>query len=499
MKHVLTLLFFFWSVGAMAQSKEYNPYRQFTPDELRQDFDVLQRALIQLHPGLYRYNSPDSLAFAYAQTMAKMTQPMPDVAFGLVIRPYLGQVRCAHTSLSNSKERQRYLKQLRLPPLPVSVLVKGNRLFVASRPLQTTAVAAYEEIASLDGTPAPDLLRQFRPMVWGDGYTKTAQDGMLSVVFPALYRATYGFRDTLTVGLTDSSGRLRKVDIPARAMSARRLARNAKADTVRRQQQALPTRTVIDRRGLRLSVVRADSGVAVLKIERFGDGSMRRSFVAIFDEIKRRKINQLVIDVRGNLGGNAQTCRDLLRYVADRPFVFWDSTVANGRTARVEGAKTWVSGPFAYIDLHFRLRRDTNGNLQLPTYRRIIRPHESARFAGPILILADGMSFSAAAIFPSLARQLNSRVQLVGRETGGGAYGCNAGQSFFVELPNTRMIVKIPAYRIRLPVPGRDNGRGVLPDYPVHYSLDDLRQGRDKDVEQVKALLTPQKLDNIVP
>lgn len=461
---------------------------------------MLQRALTELHPGLYRYNSPDSLALAYGQTMAKINYPMSDVAFGLVIRPYVGQVRCAHTSLTNSKERQRYLKQLRQPPLPVSVLVKGKRMFVSTRPLQTTGVAAYEEITSLDGTPTPELIRQFRPMVWGDGFTQTAHDGMLSIVFPALYRATYGFRDTLSVGLTDSSGRERTVSIPARAMSARRLARNAKADTVRRQRLALPTRTILDRRGLRLSVVRQDSAVALLKIERFGDGSMRRSFAAVFDEIKRRHIRQLVIDVRGNLGGSAQTCRDLLRYVADRPFIFWDSTVANQRNARVEGAKTWISGPFAYIDLHFRLRRDTNGNLQLPTYRRVVRPHESDRYEGPILILTDGLSFSAAAIFPSLARQFNHNVKIVGRETGGGAFGCNAGQSFFVELPNTRMIVKIPAYRIRLPLPGRDNGRGVMPDYPVSYSLDDLRQGIDKDLEQVKKIiLRNDKPNSIVP
>jgi len=500
MKHLLTFLLFMGSVWAMAQSTDYNPYRQFTPDELRQDFDVLQRALTELHPGLYRYNTPDSLAVAYQQTMAKMNQPMSDVAFGLAIRPYIGQVRCAHTSLANSKERQRYLKQLHLPPWPISVLVKDERMFVATRPLQTTGVAAFEEITSLDGLTTPELIAQFRPMVWGDGYTKTAHDGMLSVVLPALYRATYGFSDTLRVGLTDSSGRVRTVSIPIRAMSARRLARNAKADTIRRQKQSLPTRTVLNRRGLQLAVVREDSAVAVLKIERFGDGTMRRSFGTVFDEIKRRHIRQLVIDVRGNLGGSAQTCRDLLRYLTDRPFIFWDSTVANQRNAHVDGAKTWISGPFAYIDLHFRLRRDNNGNLQLPTYRKITRPRKSNHFDGPILILTDGLSFSAASIFPSLARQFNAKVKIVGRETGGGAYGCNAGQSFFVELPNTRMIVKIPAYRIRLPLPGRDTGRGVLPDYPVRYLIDDLRQGRDKDLEQVKSLLqTNDKSGGLVP
>lgn len=491
MKRLFTFLLCFGSVWAIAQSKEYNPYRQFTSDELRQDFDVLQRALTELHPGLYRYNSPDSLNALSARIMTQLAEPMRDVDFGLVIRPFIGQVRCAHTSLSNSKERQQYLRQLRLPPLPLAILVRENRLFVARSPLQTTGVAAFEEITSLDGHPTPDLIRQFKPMVWGDGYTTTAHDGMLSVVFPALYRAAYGYSDTLTVGLKDSTGRQRTVSIPARGISARRLARNAKADTVRRQQQTLPTRVVMERRAMRLSVVKEDSAVAVLKIERFAEGPMRRGFANAFEEIKRRKIRQLVIDVRGNLGGSAQTCRDLLRYVADRSFVFWDSTVANQRSARVEGAKTWVGGPFTYIDLRFRLRRDTNGNLQLPTYKRVVRPYESNRFEGPILILADGMSFSAASIFPSLARQFNANVKIVGRETGGGAYGCNAGQSFFVQLPNTRMVVKIPAYRIRLPIPGTDNGRGVMPDYPVSYTLEDLRQGKDKDLEQVRALVLP--------
>ncbi|WP_019987999.1 S41 family peptidase [Rudanella lutea] len=490
MKRLLTLLFIGLPYWVSAQSDEYDPYRLYTPTQLQEDLAVLQRAFVQLHPGLYRYTSPDSLNLAYRQAVAQIDRSMHDVEFGLLLRPYIGRVRCAHTGLSISKERQRYLRQLRQPPLPLSLLVRGDKLFVATQPMQATGVSAFEEIAALDGRPATELIRQFRPMVWGDGYTQTASDGMLSMLMPALYRAAYGYQDTLTVQLTDSTGRLRKVALPTRGVSARRLARYAKADTVRRQRSALPTRTVLNRRGIRLSVVREDSAIAVLKIDRFADGPMRRAFAAAFKEIKRREIRQLIVDVRGNLGGSAQTCRDLVRYVATQPFVFWDSTVANARTARIPGVKTWLSSPFAYIDLRFRLRRDDHGNLQLPTYRKTVRPYENRRFTGPVYILTDGLSFSAGSIFPALARQYNPNVRIVGRETGGGAYGCNAGQSIFVQLPNTRMVVKIPAYRIRLPLPGRDQGRGVMPDYPVAYSLDDLRQGRDRDLETARQLMS---------
>lgn len=44
-------------------------------------------------------------------------------------------------------------------------------------------------------------------------------------------------------------------------------------------------------------------------------------------------------------------------------------------------------------------------------------------------------------------------------------------------------------FKIELRVSGKDQGRGVMPDYPVEYSFDDVRKNRDLDIEKVYELI----------
>jgi hypothetical protein len=69
------------------------------------------------------------------------------------------------------------------------------------------------------------------------------------------------------------------------------------------------------------------------------------------------------------------------------------------------------------------------------------------------------------------------RATLIGEETGGAYYQINAENFAFLRLKNTPVQVRIPLKKIvlteeidsKIPV-----GRGVMPDYEAHKTLDDL-------------------------
>ena len=70
-----------------------------------------------------------------------------------------------------------------------------------------------------------------------------------------------------------------------------------------------------------------------------------------------------------------------------------------------------------------------------------------------------------------------------GEESGGGYYGNTSGPGAFLTLPNTRLQAYVPLMTYYMAV--RDYkaaSHGVVPDYPVAYTIDELIQGKDKEL-----------------
>jgi hypothetical protein len=52
-----------------------------------------------------------------------------------------------------------------------------------------------------------------------------------------------------------------------------------------------------------------------------------------------------------------------------------------------------------------------------------------------------------------------------------------------VTLPHSKLNVRVPLVAYYMAVSGyRDAARGVIPDYPVHYSIEELLEGTDKEM-----------------
>ncbi|WP_198045041.1 S41 family peptidase [Spirosoma montaniterrae] len=490
----MRLLFALLLFSPTLYAQSYDPNRLYTPQQLREDFQVLHMALEQLHPGLYRYTPRDSMDVAYRQTLSQLTKPMTDAAFGLVVRPYLGLVRCVHTSLNASADRSRYVRRNKFAPFPLSLIHDQGRLYVAPAPKDQPTIKAFDELVAVNGKSVSTLLRQFESQNWADGYITAARRSLTATRFGTWYQAAFGYSDSLTVLVADSSGQLRTETLRFSRKSVKKDQKKAEADTARKQQQTLRSAPLLKKKELSLTLVDDDSTaptnqLAVLRIDGFENEAMRRQFRRVFRLLRERNVKRLVIDVRGNFGGSAITCRDLLRYVADRPFRFWDSTVAKRRDKGNLPAQVRYGGLFPWLDLKLRVKRDANGLLQQTYYRREVKPYTRRRFTGPVFVLTNSLSFSAAAIFPALARSLNSQVTIVGRETGGGEVSCNAGHSFRVELPNTKYQLMVPYYHIRWNSQQPDRGLGVQPDVPVAVGPATWRSGRDADLDRVKALV----------
>jgi C-terminal processing protease CtpA/Prc len=90
--------------------------------------------------------------------------------------------------------------------------------------------------------------------------------------------------------------------------------------------------------------------------------------------------------------------------------------------------------------------------------------------------LTNERSYSASSDLAALIKTYY-RGAVVGRETGSGFYQMNAKESPQLRLPNSWIVVQYPLEKIvfvKQPDERIPWGRGVLPDFPVLFSLEEL-------------------------
>src|SRR5690606_31320952 len=105
-----------------------------------------------------------------------------------------------------------------------------------------------------------------------------------------------------------------------------------------------------------------------------------------------------------------------------------------------------------------------------------------------IYAISSGQTFSAAVLFiATLKGQKN--FTLVGEETGGTAYGNNGMLIPDLVLPNTKVRISLPLFRMVInPGDGR-SGRGILPDVEVKPTAESIRAGEDLKLKTVRELV----------
>ncbi len=175
----------------------------------------------------------------------------------------------------------------------------------------------------------------------------------------------------------------------------------------------------------------------------------------------------LVVDVRGNGGGS--TPEDLYKALMNKPYRWWtESTSASLPFFRVMAGKgSWEYKLFDRSELMWR------GSTSEPA---------ADAYQGKVAILADGGCFSACEDFVMPFKD-NGRAIVVGETTGG-----STGQPYVVELGDGMQAI-VGSKREWLPDGGRFEGVGIRPDVLASPTVEDLRAGRDVELEAARARL----------
>ena len=189
-----------------------------------------------------------------------------------------------------------------------------------------------------------------------------------------------------------------------------------------------------------------------------------------FRVLKEKGIDNLVIDLRENGGGDSDIGDELCQYLAKAPFRQYDKVVGKHSQLLKERLKAHrVNKPMNGADS--ALMNTPDGVFETEVYEDIPLRENPLRFKGHVYLLTSAYTFSSAADFAQCFKHYKMGT-VVGEETGG--LIVSYGDIVPAKLPNTKLGLTVSSklyYNI-----GSKEGdwRGVIPDkvIPSGQALD---------------------------
>ena len=455
----------------------------YTVSQLQADLTFLRRALEEVHPGLYCYTPKDSLDRAFTHAAALLTHPLDEQAFWQVLQPLIVQVHCGHTRVQHSAAYRAWARRQPHYYFPFTVAVRQDRLFVAENQSTTPSLRPGTEIIAIEGHPASEILPRLRTLISADGYGTGFQDKELEAgFFDDYYASLYAAKPAYHLVVRDSTGQTRELTPLAPPAPTSGTGTKVTAPPLTAEQATA-------RRLARLHTLNypvALPATAILRLRSFDYEEDYQAFHAtVFAELAQRHTKRLVIDLRGNPGGNNVLAADLLKYLLSSPFVLTKSAQARVVLPSFMSA---VPESSSYFDTT-QVKRLPDGTLTeaSPSLGRQ-QPYRQHRFRGQLVLLVDGGTFSAASNFAASLRA-QRRVHILGQETGGTEAGLNGGVISRVELPQTHMILQLPHFRLLTACRAPHLGRGVQPDVEIVPTPRQAATHTDAILSQLPTLL----------
>src|SRR5581483_6189465 len=231
-----------------------------------------------------------------------------------------------------------------------------------------------------------------------------------------------------------------------------------------------------------------DGHIALLTYSSFGtavdegQAFMKRAF----EEIKTKRSTALILDLRGNGGGDGELGALLFSYLVDAPFRYYEDLII---TKNCEMSYSFAKYTDKHRDLVVpkglaELRADGKIHQIVDPQLTVQQPGHPA-FTGPVYILIDSGCFSTTSEFLTEV-DVHHRAVFVGQESAGAYSGNNSGTVERITLPNTKLGLFIPfmsGYMFVGTNNAHDPARGIIPDFPVRHTIADILAGKDSELE----------------
>ena len=412
--------------------------RKFTVSQLQNDFSSLRAAVENNHPMLYFYYSKSNFDNFFNNAFASIQQEMTELEFFRLLAPVMARVNCGHTNIRPSTDFEYYLNNS-LNVIPLGVVFIGDKAYIYQDYSQNDEIEPGTEILSINNMAVSNIKEKLLGGLFSDGLNVTKKIHTINKYFFRYYSLLIDNPGSFELEcMLPGSDKKSNINLNGRLYR----------DVLSSFRNQNPGEDVY---ALRYDI-QGDISTAIITVKSFlmtRNSHFQSFFNDFFQKIADKNINNLIIDVRGNGGGDPQMSMDLIKYLVDSDFVYFAEGLGYNQLKK----------PIAPYNLNFK---------------------------GNLFILINGGCFSSTGHFCSLVQYLTNAV-FIGEETGG-SFSCNDNHMERT-LSNTKIRAVIARTTYSTAVTGYKKGRGIMPDHEVIPTIEDRINAFDREMDYVLDLI----------
>lgn len=476
LKYNYFLAFFLSVLSISCNNNVYVQKDTLKAAELVEDFQLFRQALEEAHPGLYTYTGKESFDKAFDSVRNILMRGMSKQEFYQLLTPLVTYIRCGHTKfMVGGVEDHRYpfnSDQL----FPLRLLVAPEGAFVEYS-FSDQSIPPGSRLLRVNGQAMGEIIDELlRFVTFADGMALSSKYLELSNHFAGYYAAFLKSKPVYSVHFLSPDGKIDSMNVKAVNLAAIKEYENAHSALI----------------GIKPLELDFKDNTAIITVRTFWFEDKATNFEKFlkdsFQEIRQRKIQSLIIDLRDNEGGKDSYGALLFSYLTNQSFDYYKQirTNTDKKFSFSDHAELpWYFGAYRQLiakneEGQFIWKRHDNLKKQQP---------QDDAYQGDVYVLINGRSFSVTSEFAAVAFS-NGRATFIGQETGGGYKGNNSGFFAIVTLPHSGFTLGIPLWRYEMAVEHtNENTGGVKPHFQVSRNIQDKLNGKDREMQTALDLI----------
>lgn len=435
-----------------------NDKQYLTKEEAQNDINGMMSALNESFPGLYDYTPKEEFDRYIENQMSSINDSISISDFEILITKIIGKVRDSHTTIISESK----IKETADKKYPSVSLGWFNDTLKVWRAVPRYKNYLGKEAVSVNGILADSMKNILLEYVtFADGFVESYGDYMLLNSMDTYYCGLIAKDYNLTLTFADGETKL------IEQMTPNDTAREPK--WIEYQYRHLHINEKVN-----FEFEMISDTVAYIALHTFELNEVEQEQVReIFSKLTVDNIPHLILDIRYNHGGPSAIAEDIYSYLAQKPFCTSLRKFINNKSVQCYGNCPIDTNP---DDLFPDYEALPDGGGFVNDNPRWIEPDTLVNYKGRLYVLTNESSFSASTCLAGWVKKENRGV-IVGRETGSTYHSMKAMNFTQYQLPNSYITIQIPIIKVvfdtvvdeRFPY-----GRGVMPDYPVNFTPEEL-------------------------
>jgi Peptidase family S41 len=491
--------------------KDIKAQQKLTLAQQQEDFTIFRTSLQEMKAGLNWFITPEKFKLLYDSVYTSLKDNVETEQFYLKVRYCMAALKHGHDGVNmTNAESGINFKMNGLPKskkhLPFVLRFLDRKLYIVNNCSNNNEIANGSEILSVNGKSTNELSSEFCNYIFANGRNTTFKYQVLGTYYQFHYLLQVLYpSDNYELEIIPF-GKKRKVKVSIQTELPETIANIYKEQTGKNigAWDTFVEYKLLDQK-LKLGYLKFET-FSAFRVEN-DSVKFASLFTKMFTEIKKDGIENLIVDIRNNEGGddNWQIATSYFRAIppdndAGLSYIQSDKFTQIKYVEQTEQNKQLLMAfqynPYALIDKlpdgRFKLKpeyteHDTKGKPLMPN-----------SYNGKVFLLQNGLTFSAGFAFAGKMKHLIQKdggyIKIIGEDNGDDmdAGVGSGGWSLNVLLPNSKIKVTIP-----ITGGGTDKPYTIPPvnflDYKVVPSIKDKLTGTDTEIDFVKRIIKKSK------